>query len=139
MRKLIILALMGCAMFIHSVKAQNKDLKIYDFTSVQKQPAYPGGMPKFYAYLKKELKYPEVAKKNKIQGKVLLSFVIEKNGSLTDIVVIRGLSPETDREAVRVLKNSAKWAPAEKDGKPVRVKYSININFDLSKASSTKK
>lgn len=135
----MILALLGCAMFINSVKAQNKDLKVYDFTSVQKQPAYPGGMPKFYEYLKKELKYPEVAKKNKIQGKVLLSFVIEKNGSLTDIVVIRGLSPETDREAVRVLKNSAKWAPAEKDGEPVRVKYSININFDLSKISNEKK
>lgn len=132
MRKLMILALLGYAMFINSVKAQNKDRKVYDFVSVQQQPAYPGGMPKFYEYLKKELKYPEAAKKNKTQGKVYLSFVVEKDGALTDIVVIKKLSPETDAEAIRVLKASPKWYPAILDKKPVRVKYSLNINFDLN-------
>lgn len=70
MRKLIILALMGIAMFINAIKAQ----KVYDFTSVEKQPSYPGGIAKFYEYLGKEIKYPEAAKNNKIQGKVFVSF-----------------------------------------------------------------
>jgi len=132
MRKLMILALLGCAVFINPVKAQNKD-QVYDFVSVQKQPAYPGGIAKFYEYIKKEMKYPEAAKKNKTEGKVFLSFVVEKDGSLTEIKVTRSLSTETDAEAVRVLKNSPKWTPAQQNNKPVRVKYNINVNFTLSK------
>jgi len=135
----MILALLGCAMFINSVKAQNQDRKVYDFVSAQKQPEYPGGIAKFYAYMAKEIRYPEAAKKNKIQGKVLLSFVVEKDGSLTDIVVIRRLSRETDIEAVRVLKKSPKWNPAILDGKPIRVKYNIAVNFDNAKANNEKK
>ncbi|QIL39791.1 energy transducer TonB [Pedobacter sp. HDW13] len=138
MRKLMIIALLGCAMFINSANAQNKDQKVYDFVSVQKQPAYPGGIAKFYEYIKKEIKYPEVAKKNKTQGKVFLSFVVEKDGKLTDIVVIRGLSPETNAEAIRLFKQSPKWNPAMQDGKLVRVKYNMAINFDLAKAGNTK-
>ncbi|WP_052265990.1 energy transducer TonB [Pedobacter kyungheensis] len=138
MRKLIILALLGCAMFVNSVKAQDKD-ELYDFVSVQKQPMYPGGIAEFYQYVKKEIKYPEAAKNNKTEGKVFLAFTIEKDGSTSDITVIRSLSPETDKEAVRVLKNSPKWAAAEQDGKAVRVRYNININFDLSKISNEKK
>ncbi len=138
MRKLMILALLGCAMFINSANAQNKDQKVYDFVSVQKQPAYPGGIAKFYEYIKKEIKYPEVAKKNKTQGRVFLSFVVEKDGKLTDIVVLRGLSPETNAEAIRLFKQSPKWSPAMQNGKPVRVKYNMAINFDLAKAGDTK-
>lgn len=135
----MILALLGCAMFINSVKAQNKDRKVYDFVSVQQQPAYPGGIAKFYAYIANEIKYPEEAEKNKTHGKVFLSFVVEKDGSLTDIAVIRGLSRETDIEAVRVFKKSPKWNPAMQDGKPVRVKYNMAINFDSAKAGNEKK
>ncbi|WP_090769220.1 energy transducer TonB [Pedobacter soli] len=137
MRKLMILALLGCAMLVNSAKAQDKD-EVYDFVSVQKQPMYPGGIAEFYQYVKKEIKYPEVAKNNKTEGKVFLAFTVEKDGSISDIMVTRSLSPETDTEAVRVLKNSPKWAAAEQDGKAVRVRYNININFDLTKARSTK-
>lgn len=129
MRKLILLALTVTAMSFNSVKAQNNPEKVYDFVSVQKQPAYPGGISKFYDYLAKEMKYPDAAKKNKTQGKVFASFIVEKDGTLTDVQVIRSLSKETDAEAVRVLKNSPKWNPAQDQGKPVRVKYNIAVNF----------
>jgi len=134
MRKLMILALTGIAMFTSSVKAQ----KIYDFVSVDKQPEYPGGIRKFYDYLGKEIKYPEVAKKNKTQGKVFLSFTVEKNGKLEDVVITKGLTKETDAEAVRVIKNSPKWNPGLIDGKPVRVKYNLNVNFNLSSGTEKK-
>ncbi|NTE04752.1 energy transducer TonB [Agrobacterium tumefaciens] len=128
MRKLMILALMGIAMFINSAKAQ----KIYDFVSVEKQPSYPGGIEKFYEYLGKEIKYPEAAKNNKTHGRVFVSFIVEKNGKLSDVTVTKGLSTETDAEALRVLKNSPNWNPGILNGKPVRVKYNINVNFNLS-------
>jgi len=135
MRKLMILALMGIAMLTNSVKAQ----KIYDFVSVEKQPVYPGGIAKFYEYMKNEIKYPEAAKSNKIQGKVFLSFTVEKNGKLDDVVVTRGLSKEINAEAVRVIKNSPNWEPGVLNGKPVRVKYNINVNFNLSQSGTDKK
>lgn len=135
----MILALLGSAVFVNSVKAQDKDRKVYDFTDVKIQPAYPGGVAKFYQYLAKAIKYPEAAQKNKTQGKVFLSFVVEKDGSLTDIVVIKKLSPETDAEAIRVFKNSPKWNPAVQDGKPVRVKYNMAVNFSLDKNNGAKK
>lgn len=135
MRKLMILALTGIAMFINAAKAQ----KVYDFTSVEKQPSYPGGIAKFYEYLGKEIKYPEVAKNNKTEGKVFVSFTVEKNGKLGDVRVIKGLSPETDAEAVRVIKNSPNWTPGILDSKPVRVKYNMNVNFSLKAANTEKK
>lgn len=131
MRKLIILALTATAMFFNSVQAQNNPEKVYDFVSVQKQPAYPGGISKFYDYLAKEMKYPAEAKKNKTQGKVFASFIVEKDGTLTDVRVIRSLSKETDAEALRVLKNSPKWQAAQDKGAPVRVKYNIAVNFSM--------
>ncbi|TCD17500.1 energy transducer TonB [Pedobacter psychrodurus] len=131
MRKLIFLALMGIAMYYNSAKAQNNPDKVYDFVSVEKQPGFPGGISNFYKYLSHEIKYPEAAKKNKTQGKVFASFVVEKNGALTDLQVIRSLSTETDKEALRVLNKSPRWNPGLIDGKPVRVKYNIAINFAM--------
>ncbi|WP_131537703.1 energy transducer TonB [Pedobacter nototheniae] len=131
MRKLAILALLGIVISFTAATAQvkGKGKKVYDFTSVEKQPSYPGGIAKFYEYLGKSIKYPEVAKKNKTEGKVFLSFIVEEDGSLSGIEVLKGLSKETDAEAVRVFKAAPKWNPALVKGKPVRVKYNININF----------
>jgi protein TonB len=109
-----------------------EDTKVYDFVSIETQPGFPGGMDKFYAYLKKAVRYPAMAQENNIQGKVFLSFVVEKNGDLTDIKVERKLGGGTDEEAIRVLKNSPKWTPGIQNGKPVRVKYNIPISFTLS-------
>ncbi|WP_316830751.1 TonB family protein [Pedobacter aquatilis] len=105
--------------------------KVYDFVSIEKVPEFPGGMNKFYEYLSKSIKYPESAQDNNVQGKVWLSFTVEKNGNLTDIKVTRGLGSGTDEEAKRVLEESPKWIPGIQNGKAVRVKYNININFTL--------
>eukprot|EP01012_Entosiphon_sulcatum_P032192 TRINITY_DN40963_c0_g1_i1.p1 TRINITY_DN40963_c0_g1~~TRINITY_DN40963_c0_g1_i1.p1 ORF type:complete len:662 (-),score=57.72 TRINITY_DN40963_c0_g1_i1:650-2635(-) len=108
------------------------DKKIYDFVSIEKQPEFPGGIGKFYKYLGASIKYPKMAQENNIQGKVFLSFVVEKDGSLTDIQITRGLGGGTDEEAIRVLKESPKWNPGTANGIPVRVKYNINVNFTLN-------
>ncbi|MCZ4243013.1 energy transducer TonB [Pedobacter punctiformis] len=108
------------------------DNKVYDFVSIEKQPGFPGGMPKFYSFLQKTMKYPPMAQENNVQGKVFLSFVVEKDGKLTDIQVTRGLGSGTDEEAVRVLKASPRWDPGIQNGKPVRVKFNINVNFTLN-------
>jgi protein TonB len=94
-----------------------EDTRVYDFVSLEQQPTFPGGMEKFYAYLKKTVKYPTMAQENNIQGKVFLSFVVEKDGALTDIKVDRKLGGGTDEEAVRVLKASPKWIPGIQNGK----------------------
>ena len=73
-----------------------------------------------------------MAQENNVQGKVFLSFVVEKDGKLTDIQVTRGLGSGTDEEAIRVLKASPRWNPGIQNGKPVRVKYNINVNFTLN-------
>ena len=75
------------------------DNKVYDFVSIEKVPDFPGGMKKFYEYLGKAIKYPPMAQENNVQGKVFLSFVVERNGELTDISVIRGPGSGTNEEA----------------------------------------
>lgn len=116
--------------FIPTIARQDK---IFDFVSTDTPPTFPGGMPKFYQYLARNVKYPAAAVKNNVQGKVFLSYIVEKDGKLTEIKVIKGVSPELDKEAVRVMQNSPKWIPGKVKGAPVRVKYSIPISFKLSK------
>jgi protein TonB len=88
-------------------------------------------MDKFYKYLSKAIRYPAMAQEQGIQGKVFLSFIIEKNGTLTDIKIERALGYGTDEEATRVLKASPRWMPGIQNGKEVRVKYNIPISFSL--------
>ena len=102
------------------------------FTSVEQVPVFPGGMEKFYAYLQKTMRYPAVARENGTQGKVIVSFVCERDGSLTDIHVTRGIGDGCDEEAARVIKSSPKWSPGIQNGRPVRVAYSVPISFALS-------
>lgn len=108
------------------------DRQVYDIAILEVPPTFPGGIEKFYQYLNKSIKYPPMAAENNIQGKVFVSFVVEKNGSLTDIKVIRSLGGGTDEEAVRVLKASRTWIPGIQNGKQVRVKYNSPISFSLS-------
>lgn len=113
--------------------------KIYDFVSIEKVPEFPGGMKKFYEYLSKSIRYPETAQNNNVQGKVWLSFTVEKDGGLSDITITRGLGSGTDEEAKRVLEESPKWIPGIQNGKAVRVKYNININFTLDTPDEKRK
>lgn len=107
--------------------------KIYDFTSLDTTPAFPKGMEAFYQYLASSLKYPEEAKKNNVEGKVFLSFIVEKDGKLSDVKVIKGLGYGTNEEAVRVVKASPNWNPGKIKGEAVRVQYNLPISFSLSK------
>jgi TonB family C-terminal domain len=116
--------------------SNNDNPKVYDFVSLDKQPSFPGGMEKFYEYLKKTVKYPQEAQKNNIQGKVFLSFIVETDGELTDIKVDRSVGSGLDEEAVRVIEESPKWIPGMKGGQNVRVKYNIPISFSLSEPKS---
>lgn len=97
------------------------------YTSVEKVPKFPGGMEGFASYIKKNLKWPE--KPREVEGRVILTFVVEKDGSLTGIKVVRSIAPELDAEAVRLLKASPRWTPGIRDGKAVRVQYAVPIQF----------
>jgi len=101
------------------------------FTAVEKDPSFKGGIENFYAYLRKNVHYPAIAKENNVQGKVFLTFVVERDGSLTDIKVLRSLGSGTDEEAMRVLKASPRWTPGIQNGRPVRVQYTVPISFTL--------
>jgi protein TonB len=99
---------------------------------VEDPATFPGGIAAFYEYLKKNLNYPNQAKRMGIEGRVFVQFVVEKDGSLTDIHVVKGIGAGCDEEAVRVLKNSPKWKPGKQRGKAVRQKMIQNILFKLS-------
>ncbi len=102
------------------------------FTSVEKNPEYPGGIESFYRFLGKNINYPAIARENNTQGKVIVSFVVERDGSLTDIKVVRGIGDGCDEEAVRILKKAAHWSPGIQNGRPVRCSYNVPISFSLA-------
>ena len=101
------------------------------FTAVEQEPSFAGGIDKFYKYLQNNIRYPAVAKENNVQGKVFVTFVVERDGSLTDIKVVRGIGSGCDEEAMRVLRNSPKWKAGIQNGRPVRVQYTMPISFTL--------
>ncbi len=102
------------------------------FTVVEKMPEFPdGGMQGLLQYLARNIKYPVIAQENGIQGRVVCSFVVNRDGSIVDIEVLRGVDPSLDKEAVRVLGTMPKWKPGEQRGKPVRVKYTVPVMFRL--------
>ena len=96
------------------------------YTNAETKPQFDGGISEFYNYVGKNYRVPEVEGLN---GKVYVQFVIEKDGSLTDIKIIRDIGHGTGQEAVRVLKNSPKWIPAKQNGRPVRILYSLPISI----------
>lgn len=103
------------------------DTSIHDFAAIDVLPNFPGGMPMFYQYVSKEFKYPLEAQKNKITGRLIISFVVEKDGSLSGIRVLRDQGNGLGEEAVRMLKNSPKWVAGMQNGKPIRVMYTLPI------------
>jgi len=101
------------------------------FSAVEINPEYPGGEAQFAKFLQKNIKYPAMAKENNIQGKVYITFVVERDGSLTDIKIVRDPGSGLGDEAERVLKISPHWKPGIQNGKPVRVQYTVPVNFSL--------
>ena len=101
------------------------------FTVVERQPEFPGGTAELFKYLSKAIKYPVIAQENGIQGRVVCSFVVNRDGSIVDIQVMRGVDPSLDKEAVRVISVMPKWKPGEQRGKPVRVRFILPVQFRL--------
>jgi len=113
------------------VQAVTEDTGNQVFTAVEVEPVPKGGLDAFYKFLGDKIKYPNAAKEAGTQGRVILQFVVEKDGSLTDIKVMREPGNGLGDEATRVLKLAPKWTPGIQNGKPVRVQYTIPVNFSL--------
>lgn len=112
------------------VEEEEKEDEI--FMVVETMPEFPGGQAELFKYLSENVKYPVIAQENGIQGRVICQFVVNKDGSIVDVEVVRsGGDASLDKEAVRVIKSMPKWKPGKQRGKPVRVKYTVPVNFKL--------
>jgi protein TonB len=102
------------------------------FMVVESMPEFPGGQQALFKFLAENVKYPVIAQENGIQGRVICQFVVNKDGSIVDVVAVRSSGePSLDKEAIRVIKSMPKWKPGKQRGKPVRVKYTVPVNFRL--------
>ena len=101
------------------------------FEVVEQMPTFPGGMSALMQYLSKNIKYPPVAEENGIQGRVICTFVVERDGSVSDIRIAKGVDPSLDKEAIRVVSAMPKWIPGRQNGQSVRVKYTLPVTFRL--------
>ena len=111
--------------------AEEEDEEVV-FVVVESMPEFPGGQQALFKYLSENVKYPVIAQENGIQGRVICQFVVNKDGSIVDVEVVRsGGDASLDKEAVRVIKSMPKWKPGKQRGKPVRVKYTVPVNFKL--------
>lgn len=98
---------------------------------VEEMPQYPGGNSALMEYLARNVKYPVVAEENGIQGRVVCRFIVERDGSITDVRVVRSVDPSLDKEAMRVIKGMPRWIPGKQNGSPVRVEYTVPVTFKL--------
>lgn len=103
--------------------------KVFDV--VEEMPSFPGGQGALMSYLASNIKYPVVAQENGVQGRVTVSFVVERDGSISDVRVARSVDPSLDREAQRVVKSMPRWKPGKQNGSAVRVKYTVPVVFRL--------
>lgn len=108
---------------------QEKTDSIYSV--VETMPDYPGGQKELLSFLSRNIKYPTKAEENKIQGRVVIQFVVNKDGSVSDAKVVRSVDPELDKEALRVVNSMPQWKPGMQKGEAVSVKYTIPIAFRL--------
>ena len=104
--------------------------KVYDV--VEEMPSFPGGLTALFQFLSQSIKYPVVAEENGVQGRVLVTFVVERDGSITDVKVVKSIDPSLDAEAKRVIRSMPRWKPGKQNGSAVRVKYTVPVTFRLS-------
>lgn len=105
------------------------DNKVYDV--VEEMPSFKGGPAALMKYLSDSIKYPIVAKENGIQGRVVVSFIVEKDGSISNVSVVRQVEPSLDMEAIRIVQSMPKWNPGKQKGKVIRTKYNVPVSFRL--------
>ena len=108
-----------------------KDQKEEPFDVVEDMPAFPGGMEAMIQFISSNIQYPADAQKQKVDGRVLVNFVVEKDGSITEVKVVKPTFPSLDAEAIRVVKAMPKWKPGYQRGQAVRVQFTMPINFSL--------
>ncbi len=114
----------------NTVTAQNNpDTTVHLFADTM--PSFPGGKKALYSFIFSRFNYPQEAVKNNVQGKVYLHFVVEPDGSVSHVKVLRGIGGGCDKEAIRVVKNMPKWKPGIQKGKPVRVSFNLSIKFSF--------
>lgn len=115
--------------FMTSTAQTKKNDMVFDVVEVM--PQYPGGPIAMLKYLMKNIKYPEQAMKEGIQGRVTVRFIVEKDGSISDVKPVLSVHPLLNKEAVRVVKSMPKWSPGKHNGKPVRVRFNLPVMFKL--------
>ena len=108
---------------------QKDNTKVYDV--VEKMPSFPGGQGALFEYLCNNVHYPKVAEEKKIEGRVIVTFVVGKDGSISNAELARSVSEELDAEAIRVVSSMPKWEPGTQNGKPVSVKFTVPVTFRL--------
>ncbi|TAH38382.1 MAG: energy transducer TonB [Bacteroidetes bacterium] len=101
------------------------------FTVVEEMPGFPGGEGKLFEYLQKNIKYPPVARENGIQGRVYVTFVVDKEGKIRDAKILRGIGGGCDEEALRVVRSMPDWKAGRQNGRSVQVQYNLPVNFTL--------
>lgn len=104
--------------------------RVYDV--VEQMPSFPGGISGLRTYLNQNIRYPAEAQENCVQGRVVVSFVVEKDGHISDVTVLRSVDPSLDKEAIRVVRNMPRWSPGKQGGEPVRVRYNVPVSFRLN-------
>ncbi len=133
MKKLILISLMAVCglMTAHAQKTVVSQTNQKVFDAVEQMPEYPGGMQAMIEFLQTNMKYPEDAAKQKVEGRVMVQFVVETDGSITDVHVAKQVFPSLDAEAIRVVQAMPKWTPGMDKGRVVRVKYNLPIVFRM--------
>ena len=135
MKKLILLSLMA-VLSIMTANAQKTVVSQSNqnvFDQVEEMPEFPGGMPALIEFLQTNIKYPEDAAKQDVGGRVMVMFVVETDGSITNVRVARKVFPSLDKEAVRVVKAMPKWKPGKEKGRAVRVNFTLPVVFSTKK------
>ena len=116
-----------------SINAQSEathvEEKVYDV--VEEMPQFPGGPSALFEYLSNNLQYPVVAEENGVQGRVIVTFIVEKDGSISNAKVVKAVDPSLDKEAIRLVESMPNWIPGKQNGEPVRVKYTVPVTFRL--------
>lgn len=130
MKKLIVLVALS-VLCSTSAMAQTVVEDDAIFVVAENAPEFPGGEDSLYAYIARNIVYPEAAKKEKIEGRVFVTFIVEKDGQVSSVKLLRDIGGGCGEEAIRVLKSMPKWKPGTQRGKPVRVQFNLPVSFEL--------
>ena len=133
MKKLLFLSAFLCTLSFGAFAQSEVSVDDEVFVVVEEQAEFPGGLDSMYAYIVKNLKSPELAKEKGIEGRVFVSFIMEKDGSISNVKILRGIGGGCEEAAVEMIKNMPKWKPGKQRGKPVRFQFNLPIKFELPK------